>query len=82
MGTREPRPDLERAMYAARRVLAETATSDHDVAVLTELVKDMYDLDYTGIPEIVERAITSEYDVAPEHAAKVIRAMKKMYTES
>lgn len=74
-------PDLRTALACAKQVISDnTAYSDDDIAICRSLIVEMYDLDYTGIPEIVDKVLTSDLDA--DGALKVIRAMKEMYSSA
>lgn len=74
---RAKNPDLPMALACARQVIGQTAGASTVVTAVGELITEMYDLDYPGIPDIIDKVLTGELHA--DKAVKVITAMKAMY---
>lgn len=73
-------PDLRTALACAQQVIAEKTTNDHGVWAIAALIVELYDLDYTGVPEIIDKVLTEDLDAG--QAVKAINALKAMYNST
>lgn len=71
-------PDLRTALACAKQVISDgNLYTDSDLVACRALIVEMYGLDYTGIPEIVEKVLADDLDAG--QAVKAITSLKKMY---
>lgn len=74
-------PDLRTALTCAKQVIENNlGYSDSGVATCRDLIVELYDLDYTGIPEIVGKVLAEDLDAG--QAVKAINALKAMYNST
>lgn len=69
-------PSLEKALLVAIEVAEDSTASDKGVAQIAEVIINLYDLRYPGIPDIVQSVVMG--DTGLKDALPAIRALRKM----
>lgn len=74
-------PDLRTALACAQQVIANGCSfTDVEATACRSLIVEMYDLDYTGVPEIIDKVLAEDLDAG--QAVKAITALKSMYNST
>lgn len=75
-------PDLRTALACAKQVMTDNVTytvtyTDAQMITCSNLIVEMYDLEYAGIHEIIDKVLADDLDAG--QAVKAITSLKKMY---